>query len=91
LTGRDEPTGEAQGEARSERPCPVCGAHELALDVPPRIDVMGVQPYLDLIGMGDRSTVEPPGILCRACGTKWRDLEAFERGESETPAPDEVP
>jgi hypothetical protein len=91
LTGSDERARETAGAERSDRACPVCGAHELALDVPPRIDVMGVQPYLDLIGMGDRPTTEPPGIVCRSCGTRWPDLEAFERGESEAPPPDEGP
>jgi hypothetical protein len=85
LTGGDQRADEAAGGQRSERACPVCGAHQLALDVPPRIDVMGVQPYSDLIGMGDRSAAEPPAIVCRSCGTVWRDLEAFERGEPESP------
>ena len=85
LTSGDEGGAGAAGTDRSERACPVCGAHELALDVPPRIDVMGVQPYLDLVGMGDRSAAEPPAIVCRSCGTFWPDLEAFERGEPELP------
>ena len=67
----------------SERACPVCGAHALALDIPPRIDVMGVQPYTDVIGMGDRPQQGPVGIVCRSCDTYWSDLAAFERGEPE--------
>ena len=75
----------ADGDAgeRSERACPVCGAHALAVDVPPRIDVMGFQAYSDIVGMGDRPQEGSLGIVCRACGTYWRDLEAFERGEAE--------
>ena len=83
LTGGDEAGREPAGSDRSERACPVCGAHALALDVPPRIDVMGVQPYSDIIGMGDRPQEGAPGIVFRSCGTYWRDLEAFERGEAE--------
>src|SRR6185295_5156732 len=68
---------------RSERACPVCGEHALALDMPPRIDVLGVQPYSDIIGMGDRPPDGSVGIVCRSCGTYWPDLAAFERGEPE--------
>jgi hypothetical protein len=57
----------------------VCGAHQLALDTPPQIDVMGVQPYTDLIAMGDVQLREPPSIVCLACGSSWSDLEAFEQ------------
>jgi hypothetical protein len=79
---------------RSERACPVCGEHALALDMPPRIDVLGVQPYSDIIGMGDRPPEGEVGIVCRSCGTYWRDLDAFERGEPDVEdvaafAPDE--
>jgi hypothetical protein len=82
----EEPSGRDAGEVdRSERACPVCGAHALALDVPPRIDVMGVQAYSDILGMGDRGQEGPLGIVCRSCGTYWRDLAAFERGEPEEP------
>lgn len=73
---------------RSERACPVCGEHALALDEPPRIDVLGVQPYSDLLGMGDLQTRWSPGIVCLACGTRWRDLAAFGAGE---PEPDDEP
>ena len=76
------------GEQRSELPCPVCGEHRLAVDEPPQIDVMGVQPYSDLLGMGDLSQHGSLGIECRNCGTYWRDLGAFERGEPEPDAPD---
>ena len=75
-------------ENRSEKACPVCGQHELALDMPPRIDVLGVQPYSDLIGMGDRSSEGSVGIICRSCGTYWRDLDAFERNEPEVESGD---
>ena len=38
---------------------------------------MGVQAYSDIIGMGDRPQEGSLGIVCRSCGTYWRDLEAF--------------
>jgi hypothetical protein len=86
----EERSGPGAGETdRSERACPVCGAHALALDVPPRIDVMGVQTYHDLLGMGDRQPEAPLGIVCRSCGTYWRDLAAFERGDPEPEVPHE--
>jgi hypothetical protein len=44
----------------------------------PGIDVLGVQPYTDLFGMGDQRTM--PGLECRACGAAWRDLHAFLAG-----------
>ncbi len=47
---------------------------------------MGVQPYSDLLGLGDREPETPPAIECLACGTRWRDLDAFNAGTSE-PAP----
>lgn len=72
-------------QTRSEQACPVCLAHTLALDEPPRIDVMGVQPYSDLIGMGDLRPGGVFGIVCLTCGTRWRDRDAFDRGEPEPP------
>jgi hypothetical protein len=76
---------QTSGEGRSERACPVCGQHSLAVDAPPRIDVLGIQPYSDLIGMGDVRPRNAPGIICLNCGTRWRDLRAFEAGEPEAP------
>lgn len=70
-------------QSRSEHACPVCGAHTLALDEPPRIDVMGVQPASDMLGMGDLSSPALPAIVCLSCGTRWRDRGAFDRGEAE--------
>jgi hypothetical protein len=72
--------------ARSAQACPVCAQHTLAVDEPPRIDVMGVQSYSDIVGMGDlRQAVL--GIVCLTCGTRWRDREAFDRNEP-SPADD---
>lgn len=78
-------------ESRSEQACPVCSQHTLALDEPPRIDVMGVQLYSDIVGMGD---IRPGslGIVCLSCGTRWQDRDAFDRGEPEPePEPGQVP
>jgi hypothetical protein len=75
--------------ARSEQACPVCSQHTLALDRPPEIDVMGVQQYSDMLGMGDLENQGVLGIVCLNCDTHWRDKDAFDRGEpdvvSETP------
>lgn len=68
---------------RSEQACPVCGEHTLALDQPPQIDVMGVQPYSDLLGMGDLHSKGAVGIVCLNCDTHWRDKAAFDRNEPE--------
>ncbi len=73
-------------DTRSEQACPVCGKHTLALVRPPDIDVMGVQPYSDMLGMGDLENEGPVGIVCLNCDTHWRDKSAFDRGE---PDPDE--
>jgi hypothetical protein len=70
-------------ERRSEQPCPRCGRHALAVDRPPRIDVLGVQPYSDLLGMGDVAPRGSPGIVCLECGRRWRDLAAFEADDAE--------
>lgn len=80
--------------ARSQHACPVCGQHTLALDQPPEIDVMGVQAYSDMLGMGDLPNQGAVGIVCLSCDSHWRDKAAFDRGEAE-PAeelttPDEV-
>ena len=68
---------------RSERACPVCGQHRLAIEEAPHIDVMGVQAYSDMLGMGDLQQMAVPAIVCLACGTRWRDLAAFERNEAQ--------
>jgi hypothetical protein len=72
--------------ARSEQACPVCLQHTLAIDEPPRIDVMGVQLYSDIVGMGDLRQEGSVGIVCLNCGTRWRDKAAFDRGEPEPEA-----
>ncbi len=77
--------------ARSEQACPICGQHTLALDQPPEIDVMGVQSYSDMLGMGDVPNQGAVGIVCLSCGTLWRDKEAFDRGEPEPPVADDEP
>ena len=80
--------------ARSAEACPVCSQHTLALDRPPEIDVMGVQPYSDMLGMGDLEPEGVVGIVCLNCGTHWRDKDAFDRRDAEpdvgSDAPSEV-
>jgi hypothetical protein len=73
-------------QTRSEQACPACGQHSLALDEPPRIDVLGVQPWSDMVGMGDVQDAGAPGIVCLSCGVSWRDLGAFGRDERDAPA-----
>jgi hypothetical protein len=71
---------------RSEQACPVCGQHTLAVDEPPQIDVMGVQAYSDMLGMGDLHQPGSLGIICLSCDTRWRDKAAFDRGDAEPDA-----
>lgn len=85
--GNVQPEGLMSEPARSEQACPVCGQHTLALDRPPEIDVMGVQQYNDLLGMGDLQVEGSIGIVCLNCGTHWRDKEALDRGEPDAAEP----
>lgn len=78
-------------QARSEQACPVCSQHTLALDRPPEIDVMGVQQYLDMLGMGDLPNEGAVGIVCLNCDTRWRDKDAFDRGEPEPDVGSDAP
>lgn len=64
---------------RSVDPCPVCGAHQLALEQPPQTSVMGVQPLNELYRMGDLPM--PVGVRCRSCRTWWPTIEALRAGE----------
>jgi hypothetical protein len=75
------------GSLRSLMACPVCGEYRLAIALPPHIAVMGVQPYSDLLGLGDRKPDTLPAIECLACGTRWRDIDAFRDGTPEAAAP----
>jgi hypothetical protein len=72
---------------RSEQACPACGKHTVAIDEAPHIDVMGVQAYSDMLGMGDVQQAAMPGIICLSCGTRWRDRAAFDRND---PEPDDA-
>jgi hypothetical protein len=71
---------------RSEQACPACGQHTLAIDEPPHIDVMGIQAYSDMLGMGDVQQQAVLGIICLTCGTRWRDKAAFDRNDPEAQA-----
>jgi hypothetical protein len=73
-------------QERSEQACPVCGQHTLAVDEPPQIDVMGVQAYSDMLGMGDLHQPGSLGIICLSCDTRWRDKAAFDRGDADPDA-----
>jgi hypothetical protein len=75
-------------QARSEQACPICDQHTLALDRPPEIDAMGIQVFSDMVGMGDLHNEGSMGIVCLNCNTRWRDKDAFDRGE---PDPDDGP
>lgn len=77
-------------DTRSEQACPVCGNHTLALDEPPRIDVMGVQVYSDIVGMGDLQPGGSLGIVCLTCNTHWADKGAFERNEPDPPVEEDA-
>lgn len=66
---------------RSREACPACGAHRLTIIDFPDVPSMGVQPYSELLGMGEPHASTPPGIGCLECGAQWDDLEAFRAGE----------
>ncbi len=72
-------------QQRSAEACPVCGEHRLTLLYFPTVDVRGVSPYDELIGMGDVRPDDPPGIGCTACGAEWPDLAAFRAAGTELP------
>ncbi|MEX2548491.1 MAG: hypothetical protein WD830_12010 [Chloroflexota bacterium] len=72
---------DAADDTRSKEACPVCGERQLTLLRFPTVDVLGVQPYAELIGMGDPSPDTPPGIGCLACGSEWPDLNSFRRAQ----------
>jgi hypothetical protein len=72
-----------QESGRSAQACPECGAHQLTLLEFPSMDVRGVRPYDELIGMGDPRPDDPPGIGCLACGAEWPDLAAFRQATNE--------
>ena len=57
--------------------CPECGAYRLTILPLPEIAVMGVQPYTDVLMMGDRPAPQRIAIGCLACGAEWPDLEAL--------------
>lgn len=66
---------------RSREACPVCGQHRLTLLPFPTVDVLGVQPYAELIGLGDpaQRPDTTPAIGCLNCGSEWPNLEEFRR------------
>jgi hypothetical protein len=63
--------------ARSEKACPRCGAHRLALLNLPTIDLTGYRPLDEIYGMVTGPSLEEPGIGCLACGAEWPDLATF--------------
>lgn len=70
---------ESTDDARSREACPVCGEHRLTLLPLPRVDVLGVQPYNELLGFRDiagRPDLDP-AIGCLSCGSEWPDLTDF--------------
>jgi hypothetical protein len=78
---RDEP---ALDEARSQEACPACGEHALSLIDFPEVSTQGVQPYSEILGMGEPRAGVEPGIGCLSCGAEWRDLDAFRRDDRTT-------
>ena len=78
---RDKP---AEQEASAER-CPRCGAHRVALLPLPETAILGVQPYSDLLGMGDPIAPQRDSIGCLACGAEWPDLDSFRAATRQDP------
>lgn len=68
---------------RSKEACPVCGEHRLTLLHFPETSVLGVRPYDELYGFGDRQADTPPGIGCLGCGSEWENLDEFHRAQKE--------
>ena len=62
---------------RSAETCPACGRHTVSLLGFPHVAAMGAQPYAEILGMGELSTDQPPGIACLSCGAQWPDIAAF--------------
>ncbi len=71
---RPEPSLDAQ---RSAEACPACGRHTVSLLGFPHVTTMGAQPYAEILGMGELSPDQPPGIGCLSCGAQWADVAAF--------------
>lgn len=65
------------GGARSDEACPACGRYSLSLIGFPYVSTMGVQPYSDILGMGEPQVDQAPAIGCLSCGIEWADLDAF--------------
>lgn len=81
---RPEPALEPDLEvARSEEACPRCGRHALGLIDFPHVAAMGVQPYNELLGMGEAQVRQDPGIGCLRCGAQWPDLAAFRSAQGD--------
>jgi hypothetical protein len=62
---------------RSAEACPACGRHTVSLLGFPYVATMGAQPYAEILGMGELSADQPPGIGCLSCGAQWSDISAF--------------
>lgn len=81
----------ATSKGRSQDACPICGAHQLALDEPPRFEAVYPMPYHLSWALppdtGDGLMRPLPAIVCGACGTRWRDLDAFHAGEPDAGEP----
>lgn len=89
-TARSGAASKPDPSARSEEACPVCGKHALSLLDFPYVATMGVQPYADILGMGELPVSQEPGIGCLECGTQWASLDDFRSGGPGTippPAP----
>jgi hypothetical protein len=71
---RPDPRLEAE---RSTEACPVCGRHTVTLLGFPYVATMGAQPTAEILGMGELSPDQPPGIACLSCGAQWPDVGAF--------------
>jgi len=69
---------------RSRESCPACGRHTVSLLGFPYVATLGAQPASDILGMGELSPDQPPGIGCLSCGAQWADVAAYReaRGSS---------
>ena len=74
---------DSSADDRSMEACPVCGEHRLTVLHFPETSVLGVRPYDELYGFGDRQADTAPGIGCLACGSEWESLDEFRRAQKE--------
>jgi hypothetical protein len=60
----------------------VCGHFTLSVLDFPHVSMMGVQPNSEILGMGEPTVDQPPGIACLTCGSQWPSIEEFREAQA---------